>query len=151
VNHRRIRRRWIPLLIAIVDLAIWGAILYWSDISEDRADRWTLLNLCLGYVVKSFMFWYMRQRMVGDRRRLTFFGWSLADFFAALTVLAVILAIVTAVTYLAVLGGHQPAFSLRLFNRLAINFGVWLVNGTGLAVLYEMRREDSSLNVHEQE
>ena len=151
MKYRKMRRRLIPLSVALLDLLIWIVLASLTLIDESTADKWTLFNLAIGYLVKSIIFWYMRRRMVGDRRELTIFGYALADFFLALTILAIFFFLVTSSMYLYLLFGDLQPFSIRLANRLLINFGVWLTNGTGVAVLYEMRRAESSLNVHIEE
>lgn len=141
----KLRRRWIPPIFAILTTGIWIALIAFDAITEHQASQLTLLNLGIGYAVKTGGFWYMRHRMLEDSRKLTIFGLSIIDFFLALIIFS---ATLTVISFALFFIDGSPSLAFRLFNRLSTNLVIWLIIGTEAAVIYEMRRAPLPLEVH---
>jgi apolipoprotein N-acyltransferase len=151
----RLRRRVIPLVIALAfGLAAFSPVVSgWP--SDPVADKWTLFAVAWMFAFKAGLFWWMRQRMHDGIRRLTRFGAALVDFFTGVVFcdLALVVVIAVAYWYARSCACAKPTspYWLRLSDRSVLIAGVALVISTGGAVAFEMRRAYPHLNVHENE
>jgi hypothetical protein len=153
MNRRRLRRRMLPILFAIVVAAI-SSLPIWTDWFSDRGASLLTLGIAAGgFVFKSALFSYMRHRMASESRRLTLFGEALVDYFTALVVLDLVMVLVFGTLFLLtyrMTNNLKPIpMWLTIANRSAINGGVALIAATGLAVAFEMRSVGARLDVHE--
>lgn len=110
---------------------------------------WALLFLTIAFLFKAYLFIWMRRTMTDKRRSLSVFGYALVDFFASLTLFAIVMAVVFGVLYwFATQGQQQTAFMVTV-DRAAIGGGCAIIVASGIAVAYEMRRAAGhGLSVH---
>ncbi len=142
------RRRLIPPIIAILfGLAAFSPLITdWP--SESKTNTWTLFALTGMFIFKAVLFAWMRIRMVDQVRTLTKFGAALADFFGAIVLCDVAIAVLFSIAYYYARLGRIAPFNLRLTDRSFLIAGVAFVICTGGAVGFEMRRAGSKLRVH---
>jgi hypothetical protein len=148
---RQICGRCLPFAVAVLALIV-GLVPLWIDtVNASDADLWTLLLAAGVFAFKSALFFWMRYRMTTDRRRLTTFGMALVDFFTALTVLAVVLAVTFTVNAAYAWGDPSPPpVATRTIMRACIVGAGVLVVATGIAAAWEMRRAGLTLSVHDE-
>lgn len=149
MNRRRFWRRLIPVVFALAVTAV-SSVPIWSDRFSGRGANLLTLGIAVAvFIFKSALFAYMRRRMVLETRRLTMFGRALVDYFSALVLLDLVMAMVFSTLFW--LSSREVLIPrwLTLANRSAINGGAALILGTGLAVAWEMRAAGARLDVHE--
>lgn len=146
------KRRIIPpalSLIALLATAI-PAINDW--ISEKEWLLWTLAILAGLFVFTAGLFFWMRWTMIDQRRRLTIFGRALIDFFGAIVICFLGLALLFGSTYGALERGYLTLpFWARVADRSILVSGTVFVMSTGVAVAFEMHKARGHVRVHFEE
>lgn len=144
----RLWRRLIPFAAGVVVAGVTSLPVTVDWFTLSGGDRWTLLFCTAVFLFKSYLFVAMRYRMTQQSRRLTVFGTALVDFFTSLTALAIVLAAVFGILYIyAAHGIFRPQW-FTVITRSAIAGAGSFVVGTGIAVVWEMRRAGDRLAVH---
>lgn len=148
----RLRRRLIPLILSLLST---GAMVYpvvTNLVSEKDWLQWSLLILSAIFTFLAIIFFWMRQTMVEQTRRLTIFGVALVDFFGSIVLATLFLVYLFFEGYLAVRGGHQTSsFTVRLVGRSGLVGACVFIMSTGVVVAYEMRKAKGNVRVHQQD
>lgn len=154
----RPRRRLIPIAIGIGVFVVAFVPYQTGIMSDDTANRWTIILACFGFSFKGAEYVAMRRRMTGRGQKLSVFGLALIDWFTALALFALTMAAVFGITYYYALGCDPlrpqtcaPPFIVRTLNRAAIDGAVAFAVATGAAAWWEMRRAGEHLAVHTDE
>ena len=131
-------RRFIPPVAALAIMAVAMLPVWRGEASNAAANRWTLALLAAVFVFKAALFWWMRCRMGGTH--LTVFGLALRDFFLALIINGVSLALFFGVfAWAAFLGEPLSRWQIATL-RAALAASGTLVIATGFGAGWEMSR-----------
>lgn len=145
------KRRLIPMGIGLFAFGVCVSTAFEEWVSENLWIEWTAFVLSGLFLFKSFLFFWMRQTMIEQTRKLTIFGWALCDFFLAITLGDLFLTYTFALAWWALHNSQlTPSFSWRVFGRSGLIGASFFVISTGVAVGFEMKKAAGHVRVHEE-
>jgi hypothetical protein len=134
------RRRWIPVLAAVL-VGLAGLLPTWDErFSPQQANRWVLALTALVSVGTAGIVWWMRRLMTrsdrGEDRLLTIFGLALCDWFRALALFFLAMALLFGgVAAAGALGRPLTSGQVAILRALLAG-GATFAAGTGFGVAW---------------
>lgn len=145
-----LKRRWVPPAAAVIVTVIALSPIWSGAFTDDQSDEGTLIMVTIVYAALAGLFAWMRRTMT-QRRRLSYFGHAIVDFFFAVVIMILGLSIVFAIAYAYAKMGRLEPHWLRYANRAVLAGGASFAFFTGSAVGWEMRKANErgeELRIH---